>query len=182
MENKSSSLLKVCNVILIIIGVTLNLYLLFMGNSSALMVAMSLFRAAAFVASMIYLIKGYKKNADLFYKMFMWFLGISTIISYTLFINLGIKLPLFNSFITVMILVAFVFIIGAKDYGKIKSNIVSITLAVLNIINIINILTASNNNLSDPNVLIAIGQLILALTAALMVWVKYQDKDARGAK
>ena len=181
MENKQISLLKICHIILIAVGVVINLYLLFTTNSSALMVTMLLFRTIAFIASLFYLIKGYKKNGEWYYKAFLWFLGLSTIISYTLFISLGVELSLFKSFITVMILVAFIYIIAAKDYGKVKSNIISITLAVLNIINIIVIFTASNNNLLDPNVLMAIDQLILALTMALMVWVKYLDKDARGA-
>lgn len=180
MENKKASLLKICHIILIAIGFVLNLYLLFSTNLSILMVVMLLFRIVAFTASLIYLIKGYKKNAELFYKAYLWFLGLSTIISYTLFINLGIELSLFKSFITVMILVAFIYIIAAKDYGKVKSNIISITLAVLNIINIIMIFKASNNNILDLNVLLAIDQLILALTMTLMVWVKYQDKDTRG--
>lgn len=180
MENEKASLLKICHIILIAIGVALNLYLLFATNSSILMLVILLFRIVAFVLSLVYLIKGYKKNAELFYKAYLWFLGLSTIISYTLFISLGIELSLFKSFITVMILVAFIYIIAAKDYGKVKSNIISITLAALNIINIIMIYTASNNNILDPNVLLAIDQLILALTMALMVWVKYQDKDTRG--
>ena len=180
MENEKASLLKIYHIILITIGVVLNLYLLFATNSSILMVVMVLFRIVAFAASLVYLIKGYKKNAELFYKAYLWFLGLSTIISYTLFISLGIELSLFKSFITVMILVAFIYIIAAKDYGKVKSNIISITLAALNIINVIMIFTASNNNILDPNVLLAIEQLILALTMTLMVWVKYQDKDNRG--
>lgn len=178
---KNNNLLKVCHFILIVVGIALSLYLLFVIKSSLLMTIMLLFRVIAFVASLIYLIKDYKKNGEWYYKAFLWFLGLSTIISYTLFINLGVKLSLFRSFNTVMILVAFIYIIAAKDYGKVKSNIISITLAVLNIINIVMIFTSSNNSLLDPNVLLSIGQLVLALTMALMVDAKYQDKDARGA-
>lgn len=181
MENKNKSILKVCHIVLIAVGLALTLFTLFTSNSSALIITMCLFRAAAFVASFIYLIKGYKKDADKFYKLFMWFLGISIIISYTSFINLGMSLPILRSFVTVMILVAFIFIIGANDYGKVKSNIISITLAILNIINIAMIFNTTNYIL-NPNVVIAIGQLFLALTATLMVWVKYQDKESRGAK
>ena len=182
MKKKNESLLKTIHTVLIALGFALSLYMLFSSKSSTLLSVMFLLRAAAFVASFVYLTEGYKKNADLFYKMFLWLVGLSTIISYTSFISLGMKLTMFKSFITVMILVSFIFIIAAKDYGKVKSNIISITLAVLNVINIAMILKSTNYDVLNPNVLIAIGQLILALTLAIMVWVKYLDKEARGAK
>ena len=74
---------------------------------------------------------------------------------------------------------------GAKDYGKVKSNIISITLVVLNIYTVIAAISAMNGFAetslpAEAVIFDAIGQLILASSATLMVCGKYLDKADRG--
>lgn len=182
MQNKNGSLLKICHLILIFAGVALCIYGCTFDNSTVLDKTALILKIAALASSFVYLIKGYKKDADLYYKTFMWILGIAEIIGYTSLLNKGIQMPFFQGFIPVLTFVAFILIIGAKDYGKVKSNIVSVTLVVLCAYSALSKVVVSMSAVLSLRTIIAICQFIFASTAALMVRAKYNDKDSRGAK
>ena len=139
-------------------------------------------------AGVAYTVLGYKKNAAVFYKIFMWLYAISAVITYTsMIIN-----PAGDSATLAVVLTKFislgliVLLAGAKDYGVVKSNIISIALLALWTYELISCVIFvdkfSELNMFVPILFNAIGQFVLASTAALMVCGKYIDKKARGAK
>ena len=138
---------------------------------------------AALISCFIYLFKGYKKNAAIYYKVSMWFLLASEIIEFSSIFSKGLELSVFSSFVKVLTLVAFVLLVGAKDYGKVKSNIISLSLVALTLYTVISLIPALKYlGVFHPYMIDAFGQLILASSAALMVCGKYLDKAERGAK
>ena len=182
MQNKNASLLKICHLILIFAGAALCIYGCTFDGASVIDEAALLLKIAALAASFVYLLKGYQKNADLCYKAFMWLLGIAEIIGYTSLLTKGIPMPFFRGFISVMTFVAFILIIGAKDYGKTKSSIISVALVVFCACSAVSEAAASMPAVLSLPAVIAICRFFFAATAALMVRAKYNDKDARGAK
>ena len=180
MENKKDSLLKIVHIILIIVGVALCIYGCTFDGSTVYDKTALVLKMAALVSSFVYLIKGYKKEADKCYKIFMWILGITEIIGYASLLNKGIQMPFFQGFISVLTFAAFILIIAANDYGKVKSNIISIALVVLTGFTALSLIISFG--ILSLRTIISICQFIFALTAAIMVQAKYNDKDSRGAK
>ena len=180
MENRKSSLLKTCHVVFIFVGVALCTYGCIFDSSTVFDKIALILKITALVSSFIYLIKGYKKEVDKCYKIFMWILGISEIIGNASILNKGIQIPFFQGFISVLMFAAFVLIIAANDYGKVKSNIISIVLVVLTAFKALSLTVSSGIN--SMLTIISICHFIFALITAIMVKVKYIDKEARGAK
>ena len=183
MENNKYLPLKILHLLLIAAGIAMYAVWLIFFNEGAAVIKNIVFvlNIGALVSSFIYLSKGYKKNAQLNYKIFLWFLLASEIMEYTSIFNEGVQFSVFRAFVTALTLVAFVMLIGAKDYGKIKTNIVSITLVVLTLYTAIATApTIESLGFFNPYMIDALGQLILASSAALMVCGKYLDKTERG--
>lgn len=189
MENNKHLPLRIIHFILIAAGIVLYVITLisFAEGASALNKASTVLNILALASGVVYLIMGYKKSASLFYKMFTWFFMISQIMECTSIFSMGIDISAFNVFITVFTLVAAIMLGGAKDYGKVKTNIVSIAIVVLRLYAAIMIFR--DMNLFDGTgiaiealILDRIGQLIIAVVAAITVCGKYLDKTARGAK
>ena len=183
MENKKLLTKKILHLILAVAGIIIYAAWLIFFNQGTRLIDNLYFIASiiALAASLIYLMKDYKKSSHMFYKAFLWFLGISEILRYTSVFSQGATFTPFRAFIWVMTLVAYIFIIGAKDYGKVKSNIVSSTLVILNLYPLIVCITTMRDFEGfNPYLFDAIGQLIIALITAIMVCVKYIDKTERG--
>lgn len=184
MENKKYLPLKIVHLLLVAAGIVLYaVWLIFFNEGATLANVSFLMNIAALVSCFIYLFKGYKKNAAIYYKIFMWLLLASEIIEYALIFSKGIDFSVFSSFVKVLTLVAFVLLAGAKDYGKVKSNIISIALVALTLYTVILLIPSLKHlGVFNPYMIDAFGQLILASSAALMVCGKYVDKTARGTK
>ena len=189
MENKKYLPLKIVHLLVIAAGIVLYAMTLvsFAQGASALNIASTVLNILALAAGCVYLIAGYTKKAHLCYKIFMWLFMIAEMIECTSVFSIGIDLPAFSVFRKVFALAVVILLGGAKDYGKVKSIIISVALVVLNVYTVIAAILAmsrfTGTELSAEAMLFdAIGQLILASTAALMVCGKYLDKAARGAK
>ena len=187
MENKKYLPLKIVQLLLIVAGVVLYVITLiaFTQGASAINIISTVLNILALAAGFVYLIMGYKKEAHLYYKIFMWLFMVAEIIECTAIFSIGSSLSTFSVFIKVFALAIVILLGGAKDYGKVKSNIVSIALVVINIYTVIMVIIAMPNLTetivpAEAMLFDAIGQLLLASTAALMVCFKYLDKDARG--
>ena len=180
MENRKVTVLKVCHLVLIVVGVALCIYGCTFNGSTVYDKIALILKMAALVSSFVYLIKGYKKQADKCYKIFMWILGITEIIGYASLLNKGIQMPFFQGFISVLTFAAFMLIIAANDYGKVKSNIISIALVVLTGFTALSLIISFG--ILSLRTIISICQFIFALTTVIMVRAKYIDKDSRGAK
>ena len=189
MENKKYLPLKIFHLILIVAGIVLYAVTLifFAKDASLLNKTSSVFNILTLAAGFVYLSLGYKKDANLSYKIFMWLFMVSEIIECTSIFSMGIAMSAFKAFIPVFTLAIVILLGGAKDYGKVKSNIVSIALVVVRTCAVISMVFNMNSFgkeilSTEAMIFDQIGQLILASTAALMVCGKYLDKDARNAK
>ena len=180
MENKQISLLKICHLVLILAGIALCVYGCIFDGSTVFNKIALVAKIVALLSSLMYLIKGYKKEADKYYKIFMWALGISEIIGYASLLNKGVQMSFFQGFIAMLTFAAFVLIVAANDYGKVKSNIISIALVVLTAFTTLSL--AVSSGITSLRTIISICHFIFALTAAIMVKAKYNDKESRGAK
>ena len=189
MENKKYLPLKIVHSIFIIVGIVLYAITLISFNqgASALNIVSTILNIAALLSAAIYLVLGYKKNAQLSYKIAIWLIVIAEIIECTSAFSMGVAMSSFAVFRKVIALVVVVLLAGAKDYGVVKTNILSLTLLALNIYLVISVITkmsgyAARGLTAEAVLFDAIGRLVLASTIALMVCGKYLDKDSRGAK
>lgn len=180
MKNKKSSIVKICHLILLFVGAGICIYGCTLNESSVFDITSLVIKIFALVSSFVYLIKGYKKDADKYYKVFMWILGISEVIGFASLLNKGIQLPFNQAIIAVLKFAAFVLIIGANDYGKLKSNIISIALIVFT--GYAEICLMVSSELATHRAIFSLSQFIFALIVAIMVFEKYSDKESRGAK
>ena len=185
MENKKYLPLKIGHLILIVAGIALYVVTLFCFNqgSTALMKTSTVLNIVALVAGFVYLSMGYKKNAAVYYKTFMWILVVAEIIENTAIFSMGTS-SVSNTLEVILALVLFVLLAGAKDYGKTKSNIIAIALVAINVYAVISLFSMLDQfgAMAMGVMFDQIGQLILASTTALMVCGKYIDKTARGTK
>lgn len=185
MENKKYLPLKIGHIILIVAGIVLYAatLLLFGQGTTALMKTSTVLNIVALAAGFVYLSMGYKKNASVYYKTFMWLLVLSEIIENTAIFSMGTSSAL-NALECILALVLFVLLAGAKDYGKTKSNIIAITLVGINIYAVISLISMLDQfgAMGTAVMFDQIGQLVLASTTALMVCGKYIDKTERGTR
>lgn len=189
MENKKYLPLKIIHAIFIVVGIVLYAITLisFTQGASALDKASTALNIAALLAGSVYLMLGYKKNAQLSYKIAIWLIVIAEIIECACVFGKGVAISPFGAFRKVLALTLIVLLAGAKDYGVVKSNIISLALVALNIYLVISVATKMSGfaamNLPAEAVLFdAIGRLVLASTVAFMVCGKYLDKAERGTK
>ena len=191
MKNKKYLPLKIVHSIFIVIGVVLYAITLISFNqgASTLNIVSTSLNIAALLAAAIYLTLGYKKNAQLSYKIAIWLIVIAEIIECTTIFSMGVAMAPFAAFRKVIALVVIVLLAGAKDYGVVKSNILSLALVALNIYLVISVIvnmsSSSFATMGLPSEVVffdAIGRLVIASTLALMVCGKYLDKESRGAK
>ena len=187
MENKKYLPLKIVHLLLIAAGITLYIITLisFTKGASVLNIISTVLNIFALAAGFFYMVAGYKKEAHLYYKIFMWLFMIAEIIECTSVFSWGIEISTFGIFRKVFALAVVILLGGAKDYGKVKSNIISITLVVLNLYTVIAAIFTMNGFAetslpAEAVIFDALGQLILASSAALMVCGKYLDKTERG--
>ena len=190
MENKKHLPLKIIHLIFMVAAIVLYAISLisYSQGLSALGIMAYVLNILALIMAIVYLAFGYKKKANLYYKIFLWVLVISQIVEFTCqyqgetggstFLNL----MKFASFALIILLA------GAKDYGVVKSNFISIALVVINIYFIFDCFFFAVPNFEaagwpvESLIFDAIGQFIIASTVAFMVCGKYLDKAARGTK
>lgn len=190
MKNNSLISIKIIHLILLIIALASNLYsIIIMGNDTSIYgtsnligyVKMSLI--VAIVASLIYLIYGYKKSAAIYYKITMGLLTLAQALDVINIMNTTIT-PLSSCLLQVLALILMTIIATAKDMGEKNTTILVLLLVTLRIASLgiviyhlpmmsterVNILTTSLSN------------LLFAGTVGLMAMAKYEDKEARGSK
>ena len=138
----------------------------------------------ALTVGLIYLLKGYKKEAANYYKAFMWILVVSELLEAVARISSLGTTRTFDIFTCILPFAFFLLLAGAKDYGKRASFILSIALLLSMILQIIPAF-AFVRNIGPAYIYVVIdfiGQFAIAGITVIMVCEKYLDKAARGAK
>lgn len=128
---------------------------------------------------LIYAFKGHLKNSAMFYKFFIVFYAISTIVSFVnYYMYVSDNLVIINIIILaghVAVMVGAMLLALMKNFGKKNST------NVVNTIALINLLILFITLVSDLNfIYIALCNLVLSCIEKAYVDFKYQDKQTRG--
>ena len=190
MENKKYLPIKIVHLILMVAGIVLYAITLisFSQERPALDNISTVISILAMIAGIVYLAFGYKKKANLYYKLFMWLFVISAIFEYVAIYRMPARGSVYATFVKFIAFALIVLLAGAKDYGAVKSNIISLALVAINIFMLIDGFISAANTFTEaglavePMIFASIGRFVLASTAALMVCGKYLDKAERGTK
>lgn len=136
------------------------------------------------ISGFIYLVYGYRKNAAIYYKVFMGFLMLSQGVLVVELINGKTQSPIYTSIIYSIAFIATVILTTAKDFGKAMTIAIITVLALCRIaILLINLLSADTfDNTAFCQLSLDIANLLLVGTAAIMIAGKYIDKAQRGSK
>ena len=189
MENKKNLPIKVIHLILMIASIILCcLSFTKIGSDSrvfsdtGLRMISYISEIIALISGIIYLAFGYKKNAAVYYKVFMVILVfVQSIICYRQMVGKVSPRAAITSIISLLMIAI---LATGKDLGKVKSySIVSILLICRLLIVVFDI--NAFGAMPDTGFTIisfAISDVLLAGTTAFMVLGKYLDKEARGTK
>ena len=143
----------------------------------------------AIIFGLYYFFNGYKKNAAVYYKLFMAFF----ILDFGFSMFYGMINSLYDMYSAILDLVCFTCIVllyCGKDLGKTKSSALAIIIVATRIIKLVISLTVYSKATIDMFSIMglftlmikSITNVLLAGSAGLMVYGKYKDKEARGAK
>ena len=185
MENRKylSSLHGVFSVICIVLY-TFSLIRMIINGGVAIGLISIVLNMVALTVGLIYLLRGYKKEAANYYKAFMWILVVAELFEAVARICSFVNARPFEIFACILPFAFFLLLAGAKDYGKKVSFILSIALLLSMILQIIPAVAFLRNTRSMITYVVIdfIGQFVIAGITVIMVCEKYIDKEARGAK
>ena len=159
---------------LIVVAIVLRLMNMF--NTPALVIADSIVCIAALVFGLFYSLKGYKKDAAAYYKLFMYLLLVSSLMSLS---TIVVK---FNALMLICNIIIFVCVVAlavANNLGESKSNNCALIILICDLIKFFYIVAKTNDM---PAIAGGFGNLALACVLCVFVSAKYADKAARGSK
>jgi hypothetical protein len=134
------------------------------------------------LTGVLYLVRGYKKNAAVYYKAFILLMVLVTLIDFitnmvctTMNVLLIIRCVLFVIKIIFLLLLAF-----GKDLGRKKTWIILYVIIGLDIAGMIVMLIIMSGTGFDFSLIGVIAALVADVTLGLAIHGKYDDKDSRG--
>lgn len=170
----------IISIILILAGLICSLLRVYMPSKYALTSVKIFVGMMTLIFAIYYTTFGYKKNGELFYKIFMCFFALNGVLATLLLV--GTLASAGASEIVVIILnaawciMAFILTFG-KDLGRRKSLTYGALTVVLNIIICIYVPLTADTPLSG--FLSSFQTLIIALLALIFIYAKFEDKKAR---
>ena len=189
MENKKYLPLKIIHLVFMLFGLCSYLYSIAKINAISsdmryivISLCQSISAIFALISGILYLVKGYKKNAATYFKGYVWIALIAdmfaTIVGIT---NIG---SYFLKAVWAVGLILLAILATSKDLGKTKSYAIAICIFICKAI-LLGVTLSGYSILGPafiPVVFDAVAQIILTVTTSFMVCGKYIDKDSRGAK
>jgi len=137
-----------------------------------------IFNLLAVVFAISYCMIGYKKNGNLYFRLFSAFLALKEMAAIT-WVGVNEEVPAFT-FILMLICFACALIIAvAKDLGKKLSYVLVIAYIMVSIFTLTYVLM---NTVYFCVVTYNATRLLLALVLGVMIYAKYQDKKDRNTK
>lgn len=128
----------------------------------------------ALIFGFVYFLKGYGKQAAVFYMVFMAIFAVVSLLTVIAASKKGLPLSVIMEIIVFAVIVV---LAVRENTGKKVSLILTTVMMAAQVVHLINTVM---NHTSVASVYMAIVLAILAATAGLMVLAKYRDKDARG--
>jgi len=136
------------------------------------------FNLLAILFAFAYCFVGYKKNGNLYYRLFCGFLALKEMMAIT-YIGLYENVPAFTFIIFLICYGSYLVMAVAKDLGKEVSLILALVNTVLSAIAFVFVaINAQYISVITYNS----TRLVLTLVLLIMVYAKYTDKKIRGTK
>ena len=130
----------------------------------------------ALIFGLFYSLNGYKKDAAKYYKAFMFIFLVSCLFSFIASISGG-DTNIFIIITNVVILLSSFILTFIKDLGEKKSNILALSILLLNVFKILIVVFTKSISLAFR---VHFSNLILACILFVFVSAKYKDKESRG--
>lgn len=189
MENKKYLPIKIVHLILLIASLVMSVIALIKYGSTDTIYTASAFPAActvtniaALVVGFIYLIKGYKKNANWYYKAFMRLCVLYEILLMTCLSQFVV--PYYNAFVYMVSTVMIVVLAVGKDLGKRETYIFFVVMLVCQLIPLVMSLRVLTYFGSSAFGMLSqeIANILNVGTIGFMIAGKYIDKSERGTE
>lgn len=173
---KNLNVIKVINVLAILTILILNIVKLFIPGRGFVNNIILVCLIAAFCFGLLYAAKGYSKEANKYYQMYMFLSSIYYLI--TIFMNIikGIKSDYLSLLIAMICNIMFIALAFSKDFGEKNSTVLIIILILLSISDYLIYGFVANN---FSKVVGKLSDTALTLVAAVFVACKYSDKERR---
>ena len=137
-DQKKNLPIRIVNIVLIAVAIILYIYLFidirYAPVTTFLSLLANILNIMALASGLIYIAKGYKKNAAADYKIFMWLLVAAEVVDNTYIITLG-GYSVINTVLALLTVVLFTLLAGANDYGKKNTSFIIVALLVVRVIN-----------------------------------------------
>ena len=189
MENKKYLPIKIAHAVLMLAALVMLVIALVksdFNNSifgpSVFPVLCSITNILALIAGFIYLFKGYKKNANVYYKLFMGLCVLYEVLR-TVY-SAQFKMPYLDIFVYTIATIMIVILAVGKDLGKRNTYLVYGIVLICRIVPLFTVLNSFRFLGSSGFGILsqAITNLLLAGTIGFMITGKYLDKAERGTK
>lgn len=159
---------------LIVVAIVLRLMNMF--NTPALAIVDSIVCIAALIFGLFYSLKGYKKDAAAYYKLFMYLLLVSSLMSLS---TIVVKFNVLMLICDAIILICVVALAVANNLGESKSNNCALIILICDLIKFFYVVAKIKDM---PTIAGEFANLVLACVLCVFVSAKYTDKATRGTK
>lgn len=189
MENKKYLPIKIVHLILLIASLVMSIIALIKYSADDSVYATSIFpvvctviNIAALVVGFIYLIKGYKKNANWYYKAFMRLCVLFDILLMTYFSQ--IIIPYYETFVYMVSTIMLVVLAVGKDLGKRETYIFFVVMLICQAVPFVTSLRVLSSFGSSAFGILSqqIANILNVGTIGFMIAGKYIDKSERGTE
>jgi len=174
MEKNSFKIVTVIDFVLLLVSIYAN-YIGIVNNNADIQYILNL---VAIALALVYCFVEYKKNGNLYYRLFSGFLAVKEMV---VLAHVGVyeDVPAFTFFVFTICFGVYLLIAVAKDLGK----VLSMVLAGINIVlsAIAFAFVAVNAQYIDV-ITYNSTRVVLTLVLMVMVYAKYKDKSNRGSK
>lgn len=179
--NNNNSSLKLVHLALMLLTIVWCFVSFSSYNNSVFGIVDNTIKVFALLAGIVYLTMGYKKNANLYYKIFVGLYMVSMASDIVGSIRQSsASIPLMAC--QILSLIALVVLTTVKDLGREKTTLTYALLLLCQLIALFSVIfnVRSMANAVSPFFNIYVSNLLLAGTLGLMIGAKYMDKEARG--
>ena len=182
-SSKIGKSISAITILLVVVAAVLAGIVLFSGEYSIMRFISKVISLIAMIPCFVYACKGYKKDVAVYYKAFMGLFALSALITLITDIidTVANSYPsYFSTVICAIVLIGYLILAFAKDFGKQKSMITAFCILGAQLISFVRMLVKFGGVTSI--ILSACLNLIVSIVACLFVYAKYQDKAERGTK
>ena len=172
--------IMVINLLGIALGIAAGIFAVLHKSENIFMGITALLTVLALLAALIYILRGAKKNAAGFFKLFMSFYALAEFFSIISSSSLAVDQPAAVA-VNAAIFALLILLAAGTDLGKAKSFLICGGIFVLSLVSVVGaIILFGGTPLGIVLTLRAGAHMLLAVLTGIMVIAKYIDKTRRG--